>query len=494
MKGISRRARACAVVAATGVAVLAGSTAAQAQRPASDRRRYADRPGRASRCSTSAATSATAATRAPRTRSPASSRRTVPRRRTHRRRCRLRTPRRRCSRSSSARARRTSSSSATPASRPDTTSRASSRYRALLDKYGLHAGGWHGSVNEWPAWTERVTAAKILGLDYIGSGGLASPGIGTYANTLRTAETLNRLGKELGRGRRRPGLHPQPHRRVRRQVRRQRRPEVRVADPDGPHRRPLRRGRGRRLLVLGRVQRRHRHRDRGAASTRYPTRVKMMHVKDGINIGAAAEPDQQPRRLAARPGTGELDFRPIFAAAQATASSTTTTSRTAARSPTPTSASRTSRAIGTAVVRHGPRPADRRSRRRRRHRGRRERRRRQDQEHGRRAADHHRTRSRPRRRHRRRRLLDRQPARCAARRPRLASPATRCRRPTPAVPRGTCIVNVGFKPTRRTHAPSPACSSPRTPTTRPSRSCSTGTSTATPLGSVGGDVAVARSR
>ena len=35
MKGISRRTRACAVVAATGVAVLAGAGAAQAQRPAS---------------------------------------------------------------------------------------------------------------------------------------------------------------------------------------------------------------------------------------------------------------------------------------------------------------------------------------------------------------------------------------------------------------------------------------------------------------------------
>ena len=34
MKGISRRARTCAVVAATGVAVLASSASAQAQRPA----------------------------------------------------------------------------------------------------------------------------------------------------------------------------------------------------------------------------------------------------------------------------------------------------------------------------------------------------------------------------------------------------------------------------------------------------------------------------
>ena len=44
----------------------------------------------------------------------------------------------------------------------------------------------------WPA---RVNAAKILGIDALGSGGVGSPGIGSYENTLRTAETLNRLGK-----------------------------------------------------------------------------------------------------------------------------------------------------------------------------------------------------------------------------------------------------------------------------------------------------------
>ena len=49
---------------------------------------------------------------------------------------------------------------------------------------------------------------------------------------------------------------------------------------------------------------------------KYPTRIKLMHVKDGINVDHAAEPDRQPRRLAAAFGTGEVDYRPIFAAAQ----------------------------------------------------------------------------------------------------------------------------------------------------------------------------------
>ena len=45
------------------------------------------------------------------------------------------------------------------------------------------------------AWDAHVTAAKILGVDSIGSGGFPNPGIGSYDNTLRTVETLNRLGK-----------------------------------------------------------------------------------------------------------------------------------------------------------------------------------------------------------------------------------------------------------------------------------------------------------
>jgi sugar phosphate isomerase/epimerase len=68
------------------------------------------------------------------------------------------------------------------------------RYRALLDKYNLNCGGWHGSMSE-AAWDDRLNAARILGCDSVGSGGFPSPGIGSYDNTLRTVEALNRLGK-----------------------------------------------------------------------------------------------------------------------------------------------------------------------------------------------------------------------------------------------------------------------------------------------------------
>jgi len=68
------------------------------------------------------------------------------------------------------------------------------RYRSLLDKSNVHCAGWHGDMTE-SAWTARVAAAKTLGCDSIGSGGFPNPGIGSYDNTLKTVEALNRLGK-----------------------------------------------------------------------------------------------------------------------------------------------------------------------------------------------------------------------------------------------------------------------------------------------------------
>ena len=67
-------------------------------------------------------------------------------------------------------------------------------FRALADKYNLHVVGRHGNVSE-AAWAGEITTAKTLGQQFIGSGGTAAPGQGTYAQTLATAATLNRLGK-----------------------------------------------------------------------------------------------------------------------------------------------------------------------------------------------------------------------------------------------------------------------------------------------------------
>lgn len=66
--------------------------------------------------------------------------------------------------------------------------------RALLDKHGLRATSGQGNVNE-ATFDGTIEYAKTIGQRYMGSGGFAAPGIGSYADTLATAATLNRLGK-----------------------------------------------------------------------------------------------------------------------------------------------------------------------------------------------------------------------------------------------------------------------------------------------------------
>ena len=175
------------------------------------------------------------------------------------------------------------------------------QYRQLLDKHNLHAAGWHGSLNEaqWPA---RVAAAKVIGLDYIGTGNGQADGynLNNYDQILRSAETLNRLGKysvENGVG----PVYLHNH----------------TSEFDNKH---IDNGVLKTAwdIQVERTDPRYvayqvdafwatdAFDDATGAATaafinKYPTRIKLMHVKDGINVGrGAAQPDQQPRRLAAR--------------------------------------------------------------------------------------------------------------------------------------------------------------------------------------------------
>ena len=68
------------------------------------------------------------------------------------------------------------------------------QFKALADKYGLAVPSRHMSTNE-ATWDANLADAKLLGQHWTGSGGFAAPGTGTYANTLATAETMNRLGE-----------------------------------------------------------------------------------------------------------------------------------------------------------------------------------------------------------------------------------------------------------------------------------------------------------
>src|SRR5918999_1259479 len=77
------------------------------------------------------------------------------------------------------------------------------QFDALAEKYGLKVPSRHMSTSE-ASWDANLADAKLLGQHWTGSGGFASPGTGSYANTLATAETMNRLGersKKNGTGR-----------------------------------------------------------------------------------------------------------------------------------------------------------------------------------------------------------------------------------------------------------------------------------------------------
>ena len=185
-------------------------------------------------------------------------------------------------------------------------------YRALMDKYGLHAGGWHGSMNE-ANWDARVNAAKILGADYIGSGGVADPGISTYGATLASAQALNRLGKRAVEA----GVGPPTSTTTRtsstastsRTASLRRRTRSSWTTPT--------RATSRRSWTCSgprTPRRRDRHGVGGdhqqVADPRAAAARQGRHQHHRPRHG-----HQQPWRIPQTTGTGELDFRPIFAAA-----------------------------------------------------------------------------------------------------------------------------------------------------------------------------------
>jgi sugar phosphate isomerase/epimerase len=309
MNGISRRARACAVVAATGFAVLAGSATAGAQRPANtgdgiptgqmstqmfNFGTYLNNGG-----NTGAANPITGVSEACLTSTSAA--------------CRL--ERLEGLFAFFQRKGVTSIEVFGHAGFPSSTDIPGLvAYRALLDKYGLHAAGWHGSMSE-AGWPERVNAAKILGMDALGSGGVGSPGIGSYENTLRTAETLNRLGKysvEAGVG----PVYIHNH----------------TGEFDAKY---MDNGQLKWAwqILMERTDPRYvfaevdvfwssdafndiTGNETASLIDDFPSRVRMLHIKDGINVAGQPSPTNSRSGSPRATGTGEVDFRPIFAAAK----------------------------------------------------------------------------------------------------------------------------------------------------------------------------------
>jgi sugar phosphate isomerase/epimerase len=67
-------------------------------------------------------------------------------------------------------------------------------FDALAEKYGLKVPSRH-MPNSEADWAANIADAKLLGQRWTGSGGFASPGTGSYEDTLATADTMDRLGE-----------------------------------------------------------------------------------------------------------------------------------------------------------------------------------------------------------------------------------------------------------------------------------------------------------
>jgi sugar phosphate isomerase/epimerase len=271
MKGISRRARTCAVVAATGVAVLAGSSVASAQRPASMGAGLPVGQTGMQMFNFSRYITGTPAEQAAKVEEifamlQSKGIRVVE-----------------------------------PYSLHGMTA---AQMRTLADKYNLHIVGRHGSVTE-STWDAEIATAKTLGQQFIGSGGTAAPGQGTYAQTLATAATLNRLGKrsvEGGAGKVYIHNHTGEF-------------DAKY-DVNGTIKTAWE-------ILMDNTDARYvaAEVDAGWASdtpvdvadllNRYPTRIELMHVKDLTNV---APPSRSGNPVVL--GTGEINYAPIFAAAK----------------------------------------------------------------------------------------------------------------------------------------------------------------------------------
>ena len=178
-------------------------------------------------------------------------------------------------------------------------------FKALLRKYDLKAPSRHGDTNE-ATWDQHLADAKVLGQKFTGSGGFAAPGIGSYEDTLATAETLNRLGKrsvENGTGK----IFGHNHQ-----------GEFRTMYPD-PETGEMKSAW--QIMVENTDPRYVTFQvdvlwaaDGGADPVellrQYPHRIKLLHIKDGINVADPVNATPVPL------GEGEMEFEPILRAAK----------------------------------------------------------------------------------------------------------------------------------------------------------------------------------
>jgi len=68
------------------------------------------------------------------------------------------------------------------------------QFHAIAETIGLDVPSSHYDVAE-ATFDETLAYVETIGQEYVGSGGFPAPGIGSYENTLATAQAMNRLGE-----------------------------------------------------------------------------------------------------------------------------------------------------------------------------------------------------------------------------------------------------------------------------------------------------------
>ena len=178
-------------------------------------------------------------------------------------------------------------------------------FKALLDKYRLKAPSRLGDVSITNFATTLADSATLR-QRFVGSGGFPTPGTGSYENTLATAIVMNKLGRRSvrnGTGK----LYGHNH---------QGEFRTRYVDPATSATKSAWQ------ILVENTDRRYVTfeldvlwaTDAGADPVsllrRYGRRIFSLHVKDGINVAAAADATPVPI------GHGEMDFEPILRAAE----------------------------------------------------------------------------------------------------------------------------------------------------------------------------------
>jgi sugar phosphate isomerase/epimerase len=179
------------------------------------------------------------------------------------------------------------------------------QFDALLAKYKLKAPSRHGPTDE-ATWDQTLADAKTIGQHYVGSGGFAAPGIGSYEDVLATAATMNRLGERSVKNGTGPifGHNHQGEFRTK------------YVDPETGELKSAWQ------IIVENTDPRYVvfqvdvlwATDGGADPVelleRFGDRIELLHIKDGINVADPADATPVPL------GEGEMDFEPILKAAK----------------------------------------------------------------------------------------------------------------------------------------------------------------------------------